>query len=85
MILLPETDCNGAKLFAERLRRQVEGIIIENGDTPVRITASFGVAGITSYTTIKTLDQLISQADHALYEAKEMGKNQVICYQKLAH
>ena len=85
VILLPETDCNGAKLFAERLRRQVEGIIIENGDTPVRITASFGVAGITSYTTIKTLDQLISQADHALYEAKEMGKNQVICYQKLDH
>jgi len=80
IIVLPETDINGASAVAERLRRVVskERITLPDGKK-IHITASFGVSGFspeTADTTISSED-LINDADRCLYRAKEEGRNKV--------
>lgn len=69
LLVLPETDINGALSLAEDIRRTVE----KHDKFPTgRVTCSFGVA------TLKegdSLDSLISRADKAMYAAKKSGKN----------
>jgi diguanylate cyclase (GGDEF)-like protein len=68
-------------IFAERLRALVEVSPITNGSGAVHFTASFGVAG-KQVDDKETLDQLISKADQALYQAKGGGRNKVVCYRQ---
>jgi diguanylate cyclase (GGDEF)-like protein len=80
IIVLPETDINGASAVAERLRRVVskERITLPDGKE-IHITASFGVSGFspeTADTTISSED-LINDADRCLYRAKGEGRNKV--------
>ena len=70
-ILLPDTDREGAQHLAERLRHT-----IESAKWPDReITASVGVASYGERAS--TAEQLIDQADRALYRSKEQGRNRV--------
>lgn len=75
-VILPESDGNAGKELAERIRKNVESHLFENdGKTLYRVTISVGVA---SY-PFDSRDQkgLIQSADHALYESKKAGRNQV--------
>ena len=75
LVLLPGTDGAGATRLAARLRIVLEGRTILGADgTPLRVTASFGVASAPSATT---WEELVADADAALYEAKRAGKNRV--------
>ncbi|MCS7279556.1 MAG: diguanylate cyclase [Thermodesulfobacteriaceae bacterium] len=71
LILLPNTNLDNALLIAERIRRQVEALKIDNLS---KITVSIGV---TAYNGNENINELISRADMALYEAKTSGKNTV--------
>ncbi|HEY3314969.1 MAG TPA: GAF domain-containing protein [Bacillota bacterium] len=76
-IVLPETDKDGAVAVAERIRAGVDGHLFP-GDRRrplVRVTISQGVASFPE--DAKTHQTLIEQADRALYQAKELGKNRV--------
>lgn len=74
LFILPETDANGARMFAERLREQVAASSIATaGGTPISMTVSIGVAEAETGDP----DELIRRADAALYEAKESGRNRV--------
>ncbi|WP_156922814.1 GGDEF domain-containing protein [Desulfitobacterium metallireducens] len=75
-IILPETDLNGARTFAERLRKTVEKY-----DFGLQVTISLG---IVSTCDDLTLDELLTQADEALYTAKEK-KNKVVAYSKFGY
>ncbi|MEO0096456.1 MAG: sensor domain-containing diguanylate cyclase [candidate division WOR-3 bacterium] len=68
--VLPETDVNFALVVAERIRKKIES---ENLDPPV--TLSIGIAVFPRDSREK--QKLIDLADHACYEAKEMGGNRV--------
>lgn len=74
-ILLPNTKIEDAKNLAERLRIA----IAENSDfrdkLKMDITASFGVAEYQLQ--IKNLDELLKNADTAMYKAKNRGRNRV--------
>lgn len=71
VIVLPETDSEGALFIAERLRYKVE-----QGDWPLRpITVSVGVA---SYGNQADAEALLDQADHAMSHAKQAGRNCVM-------
>lgn len=72
VILLPETDLDGAIRAAEHMRAAVAA---SRSDTAERITASFGVAAHAPGTG---LDEAINAADRALYRAKEEGRNRVV-------
>ena len=75
VILLPETDLDGAMRLAEELRAMIERTTFEHGGKKINITASFGVAGKES---AQTQEELIETVDDALYEAKEAGRNRVM-------
>ncbi len=73
-ILLPQTTSTEAAAIAERLRQR-----IEHTEFPKRkVTVSIGIASCSS--EIDTPDDLIGAADHALYEAKNHGRNNVRIY-----
>lgn len=73
-ILLPQTTSTEAAAIAERLRQR-----IEHTEFPKRkVTVSIGIASCSN--EIDTPDDLIGAADHALYEAKNHGRNNVRIY-----
>lgn len=75
--LLPETAPEVAVQVAERLRGNIAAARMSFGATEIRTTASFGVAGGRSTTNME-LDDLLKNADRALYQAKAAGRNQVV-------
>jgi diguanylate cyclase (GGDEF)-like protein len=73
IMMLPGTSAKEATVFCERLRHRLEEITFL--DPGIRLTASFGVS---AYRPEETSISFIGRADQALYEAKRLGKNQVI-------
>jgi diguanylate cyclase (GGDEF)-like protein len=72
-ILLVETPKQGALLYAERIRRLVDGHAFRHGR---RVTASLGVACLPEDVP-PIPDDLVTTAEWALSEAKSAGKNRV--------
>jgi two-component system cell cycle response regulator len=66
----------GAHVLAERLRARIEALQTTWEERPVRITVSVGVAERTD--AHKTCQQLVADADAALYRAKSAGRNRVV-------
>jgi diguanylate cyclase (GGDEF)-like protein len=77
VLVLGETDTDGAKWIANRLRQQVSDLKIPHYATASRhVTISCGVAAIIPEGRY-SLDVLLKSADHALYQAKETGRDRV--------
>ncbi|GFD86873.1 diguanylate cyclase response regulator [Alteromonas sp. KUL150] len=75
VVALPDTDVRGVKLVASRILENVEALHIENLSSPgKRVTVSAGYAGVSTR-QLTTLDSIINQADLALFEAKQAGRN----------
>ena len=72
LIVLPGLDLDEAMVVGERLRKTIEAV--QPGGLPV--TASFGVSAATGKDV--TYTRLFKDADKALYEAKDAGRNRVI-------
>lgn len=75
IILLPETSIEGAVIAAERLRQSIEAIDFAPHGCPRRVTVSIGVA--QHPVCGRTVEELVKQADEALYRAKQTGRNRV--------
>jgi diguanylate cyclase (GGDEF)-like protein/PAS domain S-box-containing protein len=77
-VLLPETQGSYATEVAERIRHALENteIAIEQHTTPLRFTVSIGVTTINNFET--TIDKMLQEADAALYQAKNTGRNKVV-------
>jgi two-component system, cell cycle response regulator len=75
LVALPETSAAGAELFANRLRTVIEAHVFTNKSDSMRLTASLGVG--VAHPAKELIDGrgLVRTADHALYEAKRLGKN----------
>lgn len=84
VILLPETNFHQAHAFAERLRSSIESLAIpvRTSDTPIHVTISVGVASFPDDGV--TANDLIHQADLAVYQAKLNGRNRVVCASHLS-
>jgi two-component system cell cycle response regulator len=81
LVVLPETDQEGSRLVAERIRSAV-GDHAFQGVGQRHVTASLGAAvRAPGDTSTRGVEALIAQADQALYEAKDSGRDRVICYQ----
>jgi two-component system, cell cycle response regulator len=78
-VVLPETDIEGAKTLAERLRKKISNREIHIEQFKIKITASFGVAGFTHQTHKEKISdtELITRADQLLYQAKDEGRNRI--------
>jgi len=79
-LVLPETEAEGAKLAAERIRKKVEENIFKAYDEKLKITVSIGLSIYPEDS--ESAKDLIEKADEALYAAKRSGKNIVCLYNK---
>jgi diguanylate cyclase (GGDEF)-like protein len=78
IILLPATGSDEALHVAERLRESLAECDWPHG----KVTASLGVSMLNS--TTPTAADLVDQADRALYQSKEQGRNRVTLFQPSA-
>ena len=76
---LPETGIESALHVAERLRKKVEDNVFKAYDEKLKLTISVGLAMYPR--DAAELNDVIDNADRALYEAKKSGKN-VVCEYK---
>ncbi|MDP8910550.1 MAG: diguanylate cyclase [Actinomycetota bacterium] len=77
-ILLPETSAEHAREIAERIRRAVadQAFEAETSSEPIRATVSIGVAAFPQDGSDE--NELVHQADVAVYRAKLQGRNRVL-------
>ncbi|GAB4277462.1 MAG: hypothetical protein Kow0029_20140 [Candidatus Rifleibacteriota bacterium] len=75
-VILPETDLEGSRLFAERLRQKVEEASFEGPKGRLKVTISIGLSSIPVHKA-ETALEMIKLADDALYVAKRNGRNRV--------
>ena len=79
ILMLPGSSARDARVVGERLRQHLEEMSFH--DSGIRLTASFGVS---TYQPGETTTSFIGRADQALYEAKRLGKNQVVTLEEEA-
>ena len=80
VILLPQTDNEGATIEAERVRSVMESHTFSQIADGQRVTVSVGVATLDP-DTMRDNEALLRAADEALYEAKRRGKNCVVVHE----
>ena len=90
-VILPDATKEVAVTAAERINKAIgrTGFIINKAKNKrVKVTASIGITSIEGaqlanvHVTDMIIPKLVSQADEALYHAKELGRNQVILWNK---
>ncbi|BBC25267.1 diguanylate cyclase [Pseudanabaena sp. ABRG5-3] len=76
-VILPDTDSIGASFCAEQIRFEIENLNIIHISSQINsyVTASLGIAAINPHVEFTTSQQLIKEADLALYQAKREGRN----------
>ena len=86
IVILPETTEQQAMIFAERFRHDVEKMefIPANEEERHPITISGGIASFPTDGDIEeNSNTLIRYAEHALYNAKQSGKNKIVEFSKM--
>jgi diguanylate cyclase (GGDEF)-like protein len=80
-IILPNTDLAGATYIAHALQQKLRDSAIPHSGSKISpyLTISFGIAS-ASPEPDQSPHSLISQADRALYQAKQQGRDRIICH-----
>ena len=81
-VILIDTVPEGAMVFAERLRKQVENHTVTHDGKDIRFTISLGLAQCSE--DIRDHPHWIECSDQALYKAKQSGRNRSIVYSAAA-
>ncbi|WP_367716107.1 GGDEF domain-containing protein [Nitratireductor sp. GISD-1A_MAKvit] len=74
-LLLPNTDLEGARDLAERLRQRLSSRPLPLRAQKTQVSASFGVV---EKRFGEDLDRLLNRADSYLYHAKHLGRNRIV-------
>ncbi len=77
IVVLPDTDHQGARIAAEKIRQQIAAAPFDTEAGPVSVTASFGVASTpaTGPSLGMGVESQIAVADACLYRSKRDGRN----------
>lgn len=84
MIILPKANLETSRVISERLRRLIAETIFMEGDQRLEVTVSIGVTSFPEHPIIHE-QEMIHNADTALYAAKENGRNQVVIAKPSGH
>jgi diguanylate cyclase (GGDEF)-like protein len=76
-VILPHTDHEGALFLAEKIRAAIEAVQFEYESKQIKVTLSCGVSTY-GLKPASSPEEIIAQADHCLYRAKETGRNRVV-------
>lgn len=83
-VVLLDTPAEGAMIFAERMRRVIEKMVVTNEEgVSLSITVSLGAATVSD--DLKSVGTLMENADKALYASKKNGKNCVTMFDPDIH
>ena len=84
VMVLPNTNADGAVKLAEAVREKVKSLRIPHGYSPAaqHITVSLGVTSMTPFNGCDS-SELLSRADQALYHAKCFGKDRVVSFDRI--
>lgn len=80
IMIMPETNIEGAIIPVQRLRRMVEEYDFEYNGVKAKVTVSIGLT--MNYQKFATAADILKSADDALYEAKEGGRNRVVLHEQ---
>ncbi|MBU8909917.1 MAG: GGDEF domain-containing protein [Desulfobacterales bacterium] len=86
VLLMSDTTASEAIIFAERIRKKVEGHIFSYGDTKISVSASLGASTLNKgdFEYVRDPEELICMADRAMYRVKQNGKNNT-CHLPFCH
>lgn len=76
LVVLPRTTQEEASSIAEMVRAAAEGLQLEEGSSPLRLTCSIGCC--TAEGSDRHPSSMVATADSALFRAKESGRNRVV-------
>ncbi|MDP4982387.1 GGDEF domain-containing protein, partial [Pseudoalteromonas tunicata] len=82
-VTLVDTDVEGGKVFAERVRKILAESTIIFDNNQIKLTISLGLAPYKK--SYLQHEQWIADADKALYYSKENGRNRVTVYDAIPH
>jgi diguanylate cyclase (GGDEF)-like protein len=75
VVLLPQSSKGGSLALAERLRHVIDSEpFLITGERNIHLTISIGIAAFSG-SEVSSEEQLLTIADRALYEAKQVGRN----------
>lgn len=75
VVLLPQTDLQGAIKTAEKVRLGIANMEVLTEDEPVKFTVSIGISELSA--NDQSIEPTLSRADQALYRAKRSGRDRV--------
>lgn len=74
LFILPKTSAQNAHIFAEKIQRKLQEHFTAYENHQINVTLSMG---IEQFDETKDIDEVISNADKYLYQAKHAGRNQI--------
>ncbi|MGC8756431.1 MAG: diguanylate cyclase [bacterium] len=78
-VVLPNTDSKGAYKITERLRRNIESLVLKtDAGENIKFTISTGISSIPE--DAKNKEEILLHSDKALYYSKENGRNKTTIY-----
>jgi len=80
LLVLPSATARNAFKRAEQIRRQCADIRIQHEDKELAVTISMGIATYPRHA--KSVDELLSKADQALYISKRNGRNKATAWKE---
>lgn len=83
LIILHGASSEDSVIVCERIRHKVNDSILRDGDQQIDLAVSIGVAAYPEQTATKEME-LIDMADQALYNAKNNGRNRVVCFGQIS-
>lgn len=80
IMIMPETNIEGAIIPVQRLRRMVEEYDFDYNGVKTKVTVSIGLT--MNYQDLNSPADILKSADNALYKAKESGRNRVVLHEQ---
>ena len=74
---MPHVNEEQAILCCERIRQEVAQTSVVIHELNIDITVSIGIASFSGFDTMK---EALADADRALYQAKNLGRDRVHCF-----